>query len=58
MTLLRLKYAEKFTHIFTDLDEAINKMIENIAMGEKLYVLANYSAMLETRKILLGRKLL
>jgi len=33
-------------------------MIENIAMGEKLYVLANYSAMLETRKILLGRKLL
>ena len=55
---IRLKYAEKFTHIFTDLDEAINKMIENIAMGEKLYVLANYSAMLETRKILLGRKLL
>ncbi len=55
---LRLKYAEKFSHLEQDLEKAINMMAENTLANETLYILPNYSAMLETRKILTGKKIL
>ncbi|OGH02473.1 MAG: hypothetical protein A2798_02345 [Candidatus Levybacteria bacterium RIFCSPHIGHO2_01_FULL_37_17] len=55
---LRLKYAGIFFHSEENLENAINSMVDNLDSDEKLYVLPNYSAMLDVRKILLGRKLL
>jgi lipid II isoglutaminyl synthase (glutamine-hydrolysing) len=55
---LRIKYAGIFSHVEKDLKKSIESMIDNLEVGEKLYILPNYSAMLEVRKILLGRKLL
>jgi lipid II isoglutaminyl synthase (glutamine-hydrolysing) len=55
---LRLKYADTFTHVEPDLQKAIDSMVENLDKKEKLFILPNYSAMLDSRKILLGRKLL
>ncbi|MBI3985111.1 MAG: DUF1727 domain-containing protein [Candidatus Levybacteria bacterium] len=55
---LRLKYAEVYAHITDNVRNAIDKMIENLDKNEKLYVLPNYSAMLETREILTGKKIL
>lgn len=55
---LRMKYANIFCHIEKDLIEGINSMIESLDSNEKLYILPNYSAMLDVRKLLLGRKLL
>ena len=55
---IRLKYANIFTHIEQDLKNAIDKTLQGLEERETLYVLPNYSAMLDTRKILLGRKLL
>ena len=55
---LRLKYAGQFTHVEPNLEKSINKMLENLEPGETLYILPNYSAMLEVRKILTGRKIL
>lgn len=54
----RLKYAQLFSHIEQDLKTAIDKTLEGLNDNEKLYILPNYSAMLDVRKILLGRKLL
>jgi UDP-N-acetylmuramyl tripeptide synthase len=55
---LRLKYSGYFVHIAEDLNDAIEKSIENLEENEKLYILPNYSAMLETRKILTGKEIL
>ena len=55
---LRLKYAEQFTHIELDPKTMLNKMIQGLEPKETLYILANYSAMLDARKILTGRKIL
>lgn len=55
---MRLKYAEQFTHVEQNLEMAINKMVENLENKETLYILPNYSSMLEVRKILTGRKIL
>ncbi len=55
---LRLKYAGLFTHIEPDASTALDKMVDSLEEGEKLYILPNYSAMLDIRKVLLGRKLL
>lgn len=55
---LRLKYSEQFTHVEPNLKKAINKMLENLEPGETLYMLPNYSAMLDVRKLLTGRKIL
>ncbi len=55
---IRLKYAKIFTHVETDLKKAIDSMIENLESDETLYILPNYSAMLEARKILTGKKIL
>lgn len=41
-----------------NLTEAINKAITQVGKGETLYVLATYSAMLEVRKIITGKKIL
>ena len=55
---LRIKYSGQLTHIEPNLKNAINKMTENLEENEILYVLPNYSAMLDVRKILTGRKIL
>lgn len=55
---LRLKYAGFFTHIADSLEEALVKLTNELDENEKLFILPNYSAMLETRKILTGKKIL
>lgn len=58
---LRLKYAgidEKNIGAFPSLDEAIGQGIDSVKEHEVLWVLATYSAMLEVRKSLTGRKIL
>jgi UDP-N-acetylmuramyl tripeptide synthase len=61
---LRLKYvfdnAEDYRliKVCTDLSKAIRDAIENTENGETLFILPTYSAMLEVRQILLGRKIL
>lgn len=58
---LRLKYADLrvlSSRIFTNLQHAIKAAIKELKNGETLYVLPTYSAMLEVRKILTGRKIL
>lgn len=55
---LRLKYAEFFSHIIPDPEKALNQMIENLESNETLYVLPNYSAMLDIRKVITGKKIL
>lgn len=56
---LRLKYAEiGELRVFGNLGDAIKTGLEKTQKGETLYILATYSAMLEARKILTGRKIL
>ena len=55
---LRIKYTDLKSVIFEDLNEAINKSLVAVPNGETLYILPTYSAMLETRKILTGKKIL
>jgi UDP-N-acetylmuramyl tripeptide synthase len=55
---LRLKYAGKKYVVITSLEEAIWKAIADIKTGETLWILATYSAMLEVRGILTGKKIL
>lgn len=58
---LRLKYAGmsiKDEQIYTDLKKAISENLKNLKKSETLYILPTYSAMLEVRKILTGKKIL
>ncbi len=57
---LRLRYEGSKNNIdtFEDLPKAVDTIVKKTKEGEKFYVLPTYSAMLEVRKILLGRKLL
>jgi UDP-N-acetylmuramyl tripeptide synthase len=61
---LRLKYElgtteyEKKVNIFNTLSEAVSMSSAMIASEETLYILPTYSAMLDTRKILTGKKIL
>ncbi|MBI4096969.1 MAG: DUF1727 domain-containing protein [Candidatus Levybacteria bacterium] len=62
---LRIKYAQKEFQIsnfkfqiLVDLNKSINRALDLTAMKETLYILPTYTAMLETRKILTGRKIL
>lgn len=62
---LRLQYAqEKYQapiakyQIEPDLKKALNSAVEKTPAGETLYILPTYSAMLEIRKILTGKKIL
>ncbi len=56
---LRLKYAG-LKNIFPleNLNKALKQAISSLNDGDTLYVLPNYSAMLELRNLLLGRKIL
>lgn len=55
---LRLKYAEKFNRVIENLELDLDKIINNLDDKEILYILPNYSAMLDVRKILTGKKIL
>ncbi len=56
---LRLKYASfKKFEVIENLEKAIKKALENTPQNQTLYILPTYSAMLETRKILTGKKIL
>lgn len=56
---LRLKYAssKKFETI-DSIEKALKKALENTPQNQTLYIFPTYSAMLETRKILTGKKIL
>jgi UDP-N-acetylmuramyl tripeptide synthase len=62
---LRFQYGEEAYqqlddkyHIEPDLKRAVNNALERTPTGETLYILPTYSAMLQIRKILTGRKIL
>ena len=56
---LRLKYANSSKlKIYKNLKEAIIEALESLLPSETLYILPTYSAMLEVRKILTGKKIL
>ena len=55
---IRLKYAGVFVHIAVDVEKAVEVAIKSLENDEKLYILPNYSAMLEVRKVLTGKKIL
>ena len=61
---LRLKYEleiadyESKVFVFEDLEQAINNGIDYLDGDQTLYILPTYSAMLESRKILTGKKIL
>ncbi len=57
---LRLRYEDNknIINIFEDLPTAIESVVNKTKEGERLFILPTYSAMLDVRKILLGRKLL
>lgn len=61
---LRLKYElgevvyNEKVQTFEQLEDAIEKGIAVLSSKEKLYILPNYSAMLDTRKIVTGKKIL
>lgn len=61
---LRIKYSFQIQNynsklkIYEKLKEALNYGLENTKKGETLYIFPTYSAMLEIRKILIGRKIL
>lgn len=55
---LRMKYAGVRCDVYESLKEAMTRSLENMRPGETLYILPTYSAMLEVRKILKGRRIL
>ena len=55
---LRLKYAKLQSGIFENLNEAVTESLKSVSEGDTLFVLPTYSAMLDTRKILTGKKIL
>ncbi len=55
---LRMKYADKEYEMFEDLEIAIKKNLEEINENQTLFILPTYSAMLDARKLLTGRKIL
>lgn len=58
---LRLKYGDislKEHQTYTDLKSAISENLKIIKKNKTLYILPTYSAMLEVRKILTGKKIL
>lgn len=58
---LRLKYAgltSFFKQIYTDVQKAVQSALKNVPKNDVLYILPTYSAMLEVRKILTGKKIL
>lgn len=54
---LRLHYADKKSHVEPNVEKALRQALHT-SRGKTLFVLATYSAMLNVRKILTGRKIL
>lgn len=57
----RLKYAElknSVTYVENDLHKSITNAIMNISEDEILYILPTYTAMLDVRKVITGKKIL
>ena len=52
------KFVNQKINVRENLKEAIKTVVDMTTQGNTLYVLATYSAMLEVRKIIFGRKLL
>ncbi len=55
---LRIKYSDGKFEVKENLSTAIDIAISKLKTSQTLYILPTYSAMLETRKILTGRKIL
>ena len=55
---LRYENSNKVIETYENLSEAIELIVNKTKEGERLFILPTYSAMLEVRKILLGRKLM
>lgn len=58
---VRLKYADipkEEIQTYKKLEEAINDAVMHVPKDETLFILPTYSAMLETRKIITGKKIL
>ncbi|MCX8008415.1 MAG: Mur ligase family protein [Patescibacteria group bacterium] len=58
---VRVKYAgvqEKHIVVFSTIQESIQKTIETVDADQHIWILPTYSAMLEVRKVLTGRKIL
>ncbi len=55
---LRIKYAEFFAHHNSNFQVLLDNMINSLEAEETLFILPNYSAMLDIRKILTGKKIL
>lgn len=55
---LRLKYNDFFTHHHEAIEKALDSMVSNLDENETLFILPNYSAMLDVRKIITGKKIL
>ena len=55
---LRIKYADLHSDVLENISNALDNAVSTMKSEETLYVLATYSAMLEVRNILIGRKLL
>lgn len=55
---LRLQYADVKPFVEPNLEKALLHALEVLPSDKTLYILATYSAMLEARKILTGRKIL
>mgnify|MGYP001562571243 CR=1 FL=1 len=55
---LRLQYADIQPHVESDLEIGIRRAIQELPNDQTLFVLATYSAMLDVRKILTGKKIL
>mgnify|MGYP003395291284 CR=1 FL=1 len=55
---LRIKYADLHSDVLENISSALDSAVSTMKSEETLYVLATYSAMLEVRNILIGRKLL
>jgi len=56
---LRLRYenSNQTIETYEDLSSAIEKIVNKTKKGDMLYILPTYSAMLEVRKLLIGRRL-
>ena len=55
---LRLAYSDVTPIVARDLQVGLHEAVSGMPKGEVLYVLATYSAMLDVRKILTGKKIL
>lgn len=55
---LRFKYEGIKTKVFEKFEKAVGDIIKKTKKNEKIYVLPTYSAMLELRKFLIGKKFL